>query len=158
MTTQEQQHSPEQQKSVTSTVVVLPCRIFYSTQSGRAKAGARRTARILHDHGTRASTHPPPPPGQQQQQQDPPMIQLQNGHGTTFDEAFEEFMNRHHDEAVPTNFNSNTHTTSTSTSTTSPIEQFVHHMKQSGTAVLLCFISTTGDGEHTVRTLVYTVI
>ena len=156
MTTQEQ-HSPEQQKSVTSTVVVLPCRIFYSTQSGRAKAGARRTARILHDHGTRASTHPPPPaaPGQ-----DPPMIQLQNGHGTTF-EAFEEFINRHHDEAVPTNFNSNTHTTSTSTSTTtttSPIEQFVHHMKQSGTAVLLCFISTTGDGEHTVRTLVYTVI
>ena len=151
MTTQEE-HSPEQQKSVTSTVtVVVPCRIFYSTQSGRAKAGARRTARILHDHGTRASTHPPPPaaPGQ-----DPPMIQLQNGHGTTFDEAFEEFINRHHDEAVPTN--SSTHTTSTST--TSPIEQFVHHMKQSGTAVLLCFISTTGDGEHTVRTLVYTVI
>ena len=85
------------------------------------------------------------------------MIQLQNGHGTTFDEAFEEFINRHHDEAVPTNFNSSTHTTSTTT-TTSPIEQFVHHMKQSGTAVLLCFISTTGDGEHTVRTLVYTVI
>ena len=155
MTTQEP-HSPEQQKSVTSTVVpvVLPCRIFYSTQSGRAKAGARRTARILHDHGTtRASTHPPPPG--RQQQQDPPMIQLQNGHGTTFDEAFEEFINRHHDEAVPTN--SSTHTTSTTT-TTSPIEQFVHHMKQSGTAVLLCFISTTGDGEHTVRTLVYTVI
>ena len=154
MTTQEQQHSPEQQKSVTSTVVVLPCRIFYSTQSGRAKAGARRTARILHDHGTRASTHPSPPAGQQQQQH-PPMIQLQNGHGTTFDEAFEEFINRHHDEAVPTN--SSTHTTSTTT-TTSPIEQFVHPLKQSGTAVLLCFISTTGDGEHTVRTLVYTVI
>ncbi len=136
------QHSPEQEP----VSILLPCRIFYSTQSGRAKASARRTARILHDravmhrhlsdhHPTTTNIHPLP---QQPQQQPSPMIQLQNGHGTTFDEAFDECMNRN--EAFPTK---------------SPMEQFVHQMKQSGTAVLLCFISTTGDGEHTVRTYVY---
>jgi hypothetical protein len=113
-------------------VSVLPCRIYYSTQSGRAKACARRTARIIHDITSRRDDIQQ----QQQQQQPSPIVavQLQNGHGTTFDDALMDFMKQ-----CPT-------------LTNSMMEQFFQEIKASGTKVLFCFISTTGDGEQTVRT------
>ena len=111
---------------------VLPCRIFYSTQSGRAKACARRSARIINDctnHDTSMKHEPP--------QGHPMAVQLQNGHGMTFDDALYDFMKYNTSVSVE--------------EPKSTIEQFVHELKKSGTKVLLCFISTTGDGEHTVR-------
>jgi hypothetical protein len=95
--------------------LLLSCRILYSTQSGRAKACARRTGRIINDMNHDV---------QQQQQH----IRLQNGQGCTFDGALIE-------ASTPT------------------ILEYVDHMKQSGTNLLLCFVSTTGDGEHTVGRL-----
>jgi hypothetical protein len=110
----------------------LPCRIFYSTQSGRAKACARRTARIINDCTNRCDMlH------ELQHYHHHPMIQLQNGHGSTLDDALYEFMKKNN--------------TLSAAETKNTIEEFVQDIKQSGTKLLICFISTTGDGEHTVR-------
>lgn len=114
-----------------STVAALPCRIFYSTQSGRAKACARRTARIINDYTNRDMMKEP------ELQQQHPWVQLQNGHGTTFDDGLYEFMKKKNALSVA--------------DTKTNIEEYVYDVVQSGTKVLLCFISTTGDGEHTVR-------
>jgi hypothetical protein len=104
-------------------VSLTSCRILYSTQSGRAKACARRTGRIISD----VINH------YKQQEQQQQLIRLQNGHGTTFDDAL-------------------------IIALTSSIQEYVHHLKQSGTNLLLCFVSTTGDGEHTVRFRCHAII
>jgi hypothetical protein len=80
-------------------VVVNQCYILYSTQSGRAKACARRSARLLAQLD----------------------IALPNGKGTAFDEA------------------------TTSLIDTAPT------LRANRQSLLLIFVSTTGDGEHTVR-------
>lgn len=116
----------------------IPCRIFYSTQAGRAKACARRTARIINDSTTALVIINDSKTLQHNQQF--PLVQLQNGHGTTFDDALYEFKKK-------------CDNTSTVTMPKSILEQFVQNMKQSGTRIILCFISTTGDGEHTVRVI-----
>lgn len=79
------------------------CRILYSTQSGRAKACARRTARIISEY-----------------------VELQNGKGTTFDDDLW---------------------------LQSSVEDFACQMRESN-ALLVLFVSTTGDGEQTVRLVV----
>jgi hypothetical protein len=78
---------------------VNQCYILYSTQSGRAKACARRSARLLAQLG----------------------IALPNGKGTAFDEA------------------------------TPCLVDHAPTLGHNGQSLLLLFVSTTGDGEHTVR-------
>jgi hypothetical protein len=78
---------------------VNQCYILYSTQSGRAKACARRSARLLAQRD----------------------IALPNGKGTAFDEATPCLV-----DGAPT-------------------------LRDNGPSLLLLFVSTTGDGEHTVR-------
>jgi hypothetical protein len=78
---------------------VNQCYILYSTQSGRAKACARRSARLLAQLG----------------------IALPNGKGTAFDEA------------------------------TPCLVDHAPTLGDNGQSLLLLFVSTTGDGEHTVR-------
>jgi len=81
---------------------ISACRILYSTQSGRAKACARRTARIVAEQYG---------------------ITLQNGQGSAVDQ-----------DVMPS------------------VPDFASHLRESG-ALLLLFVSTTGDGEHTVIAL-----
>jgi hypothetical protein len=101
------------------------CRILYATQSGRAKACARRTARIIADQtpppqqqrpkSSKNETEEPPPP---------PLIVIQNGQGSTFNDDI---------------------------AGTVRMEEYVQGLQRSRTTLLILFVSTTGDGEHTVR-------
>jgi hypothetical protein len=93
-----------------STAVCSHCRILYSTQSGRAKACARRTARLVAE-----------------QQGD---SVLQNGAGNTVD--LDEWM------------------TESSNNNNNPVSNLAERLRESQ-ALLILFVSTTGDGEHTVR-------
>ena len=94
-----------------STAVCSHCRILYSTQSGRAKACARRTARLVAEqHGDSV---------------------LQNGAGNTVDL----------DAWTTENSNSNNN---------NPVSNLAERLRESQ-ALLILFVSTTGDGEHTVR-------
>jgi hypothetical protein len=124
---QQQQKYQQQQK----------CRILYSTQSGRAKACARRTARIINDRNYQCR----PTTGLISTDT---VVALQNGHGTTFDDALLSMR-------TPISSTETAATTTTDSTRTSTVTNYVQYMKQSGTTLLLCFISTTGDGEHTVR-------
>ena len=95
-----------------STAVCSHCRILYSTQSGRAKACARRTARLVAEqHGDSV---------------------LQNGAGHTVDL----------DAWMMENSNNNNNN--------NPVSNLAERLRESQ-ALLILFVSTTGDGEHTVR-------
>lgn len=97
------------------------CRILYSTQSGRAKACARRAARLLS-----ASSNT--------ENDADAICWVENGKGTSWDD--DEAFSAVTDLAIHLRHPTPSTTPITSTTTR---------------RLLLLFISTTGDGEHTVR-------
>jgi hypothetical protein len=106
----------------------MNCRILYSTQSGRAKACSRRVARIVASTSTTSSSTTG--------------IQLMNGNGTTFDNDIQQLTNngtiQEWVESVLLSSSNNNNNNNNNESI-----QVVPKV------LLLLFISTTGDGEHT---------
>ena len=102
------------QSANASTVLCSRCRILYSTQSGRAKACARRTARLVAEHHGNSI--------------------LQNGAGNTVD------LDEWTMEGSSSSSNNNSN----------PVSFLAERLRETQ-ALLILFVSTTGDGEHTVR-------
>ena len=107
-------HETKPNETVITSTICSSCRILYSTQSGRAKACARRTARILAEKYDAYAV-------------------LQNGAGNTVDQ----------DEST---------TTTMCQSNSNPVFELARRLREAQTLLIL-FVSTTGDGEHTVRLL-----
>jgi hypothetical protein len=106
------------QKMTDECEAIQPCysiRILYSTQSGRAKACARRTARILssNDHSRR--------------------LRLQNGAGTAFDEDL-----IHEGRGFVADWADSLRR-----------QEVLSEDSALSQPLLILFVSTTGDGEHT---------
>jgi hypothetical protein len=104
----------------------FPCTILWSTQGGRAKACARRTARLIRDQQLRVSAHANA------------TYELPSGYyGSSFDDYGPlEFFKLGHDE--PSCYPTTTSSTSISSSTNA----------QQQKRLVIMFVSTTGDAEH----------
>lgn len=106
------------------------CRIFYATQSGRAKACARRTARMLQEQ---TSIIQGAPTTNTMSTSGANILSLS---GTTFDAALESVKLNEREVGVDDE--------------SSRLVRFCTHLReQQNEQFLLLFVSTTGDGEHT---------
>lgn len=133
------------------TTITRNCYILYSTQTGRAKACARRVARIISERQQQQLFH----------NTTSTRIQLRNGNGNTFDDEI--FQQQHPLQQQVTDCNPLMSISAKATTMSNPIVDYVkylkHYKQQDSVAassssslsssVLILFVSTTGDGEHT---------
>jgi Sulfite reductase, alpha subunit (flavoprotein) len=119
------------------------CTILWSTQGGRAKACARRTARLIRDqqyHQYQQATSNPPPDSSSSS-----LVLLPDGYyGSSFDDygplEFFKLGNHHHEPS------STATTNHKDTAATDQEEKRIH--KQRHKNLVIMFVSTTGDAEQ----------
>lgn len=121
------------------------CTILWSTQGGRAKACARRTARLIRDHQYQQEATSNPSDSSTSSSSSS-LVLLPNGYyGSSFDDYgpldFFKLGNHHHEPS-----NATATTNQKDTTATDQEKQSIH--KQNRKNLVILFVSTTGDAEQ----------